>query len=75
MLVVNVVLDLQSNDGDGCFMVKPEELLLRTGEEQGVIVSFTAQSNRKYKEWYVLLSLLQPCGKMHDCTQVEISNI
>lgn len=46
-------LDLQCNDGDNCFMVKPEELLLRTGEEQGIVVTFTAQSNRKYKEWYV----------------------
>lgn len=47
-----VDLDLQSND-DNCFTVKPKELLLRTGEEQEVVVTFTAQSNRKYKEWYV----------------------
>lgn len=49
-----VYLNLQSNDSDNCFMVKPEELLLRTGEEQEVIVTFTAQSIRKCKEWYVL---------------------
>lgn len=48
-----VDLDLQSNDGDNCFTVKPEELLLRTGEEQEVVVTFHARSNRKYKEWYV----------------------
>lgn len=52
-LVVNIDLNLQSNDGDNCFMVKPEELLLRTGEEQDVVVTFSAQSNRKNNEWYV----------------------
>lgn len=51
-------LDLQSNDGDSCFTVKPEELLLRTGEEQGVVVTFTPRSNKKFKEWFVTVSFL-----------------
>ncbi|XP_060778074.1 centrosomal protein of 192 kDa isoform X3 [Neoarius graeffei] len=62
---IDVQLRLKSNDGDNCFMVKPEELLLRTGEEQGVIVSFTAQSNRKYKEC-LLTILVLPSGPQYE---------
>lgn len=51
-VVVNMFVDLQSNDGENCFTVKPEELLLRTGEEREVVVGFASRSNRKYKEWY-----------------------
>ncbi|KAI5618124.1 centrosomal protein of 192 kDa isoform X2, partial [Silurus asotus] len=62
---IDVQLRLKSNDGDNCFTVKPEELFLRTGEEQGVTVSFTAQSNRKYKEC-LLTILVLPSGPQYE---------
>uniref|UniRef100_A0A672PXX5 Centrosomal protein 192 n=1 Tax=Sinocyclocheilus grahami TaxID=75366 RepID=A0A672PXX5_SINGR len=40
---IDVLLRLKSTDGDSCFTVRPEELILKAGEEQGVVVSFTAQ--------------------------------
>lgn len=43
----------QSADGDGCFTVRPEELALKAGEEQGVVVSFTAHDTQKHKERHV----------------------
>ncbi|XP_058246905.1 centrosomal protein of 192 kDa isoform X1 [Hemibagrus wyckioides] len=62
---IDVQLRLKSNDGDNCFTVKPEELFLRTGEEQEVVVTFTAQSNRKYKEC-LLTILVLPSGPQYE---------
>ncbi|KAK3551397.1 hypothetical protein QTP70_016635 [Hemibagrus guttatus] len=62
---IDVQLRLKSNDGDNCFTVKPEELLLRTGEEQEVVVTFTAQNNRKYKEC-LLTILVLPSGPQYE---------
>lgn len=38
--------------------MRPEELTLRAGEEQSVVVSFTAQGTQKHREMYVHLSSL-----------------
>ncbi|KAB5586795.1 hypothetical protein PHYPO_G00005640 [Pangasianodon hypophthalmus] len=62
---IDVQLRLKSNDGDSCFTVKPEELFLRTGEERGVVVTFTAQSNKKYKEC-LLTILVLPSGPQYE---------
>ncbi|XP_027005077.2 centrosomal protein of 192 kDa isoform X2 [Tachysurus fulvidraco] len=62
---IDVQLRLKSNDSDNCFTVKPEELLLRTGEEQEVVVTFTAQSNRKHKEC-LLTILVLPSGPQYE---------
>ncbi|XP_017329785.2 centrosomal protein of 192 kDa isoform X1 [Ictalurus punctatus] len=62
---IDVQLRLKCNEGDNCFMVKPEELLLRTGEEQGIVVTFTAQSNRKYKECLLTIFVL-PSGPQYE---------
>ncbi|KAM9489510.1 centrosomal protein of 192 kDa [Clarias gariepinus] len=62
---IDVQLRLKSNDSDNCFMVKPEELLLRTGEEQEVIVTFTAQSIRKCKECLLTIFVL-PSGPQYE---------
>lgn len=43
----------QGTDGDSCFTVKPEELILKAGEEKGVVVSFTAQDTQKFRERHV----------------------
>ncbi|XP_037393064.1 centrosomal protein of 192 kDa [Pygocentrus nattereri] len=58
---IDVQLRLKSNDGDDCFTVKPDELLLRTGEEKGIVVTFTAQGSQKYRE-SVLTILVLPSG-------------
>ncbi|KAF5896116.1 centrosomal protein, partial [Clarias magur] len=62
---IDVQLRLKSNDSDNCFTVKPEELLLRTGEEQEVIVTFTAQSNRKCKDCLLTIFVL-PSGPQYE---------
>ncbi|MCJ8728567.1 hypothetical protein PDJAM_G00005970 [Pangasius djambal] len=62
---IDVQLRLKSNDGDSCFTVNPEELFLRTGEERGVVVTFTAQSNKKYKEC-LLTILVLPSGPQYE---------
>ncbi|XP_036441100.1 LOW QUALITY PROTEIN: centrosomal protein of 192 kDa [Colossoma macropomum] len=58
---IDVQLRLKSNDGDDCFTVKPEEMLLRTGEEKSIVVTFTAQGSLKYRE-SVLTILVLPSG-------------
>jgi len=52
----------QSADGDRCFTVRPEELTLKAGEEQGVVVSFTAQDAQKHKERHVHSYRYSFCG-------------
>ncbi|RXN05911.1 centrosomal protein of 192 kDa-like [Labeo rohita] len=50
---IDVLLRLKSTDGDSCFTVRPEELTLKAGEEQGVVVSFSAQDAQKFRERHV----------------------
>uniref|UniRef100_A0A3B3TC13 Centrosomal protein 192 n=1 Tax=Paramormyrops kingsleyae TaxID=1676925 RepID=A0A3B3TC13_9TELE len=52
-------------DADGCFSVKPEDLVLREGEEQGVTVSFHAQGDGKYRET-MLTILVLPSGPQYE---------
>ncbi|XP_073728008.1 centrosomal protein of 192 kDa isoform X2 [Misgurnus anguillicaudatus] len=62
---IDVLLRLKSNDGDGCFTVKPEELTLRAGDEQSVVVSFTAQGTQKHRE-SMLTILVLPGGPQYE---------
>ncbi|XP_072535710.1 centrosomal protein of 192 kDa isoform X2 [Salminus brasiliensis] len=62
---IDVQLRLKCNDGDNCFIVKPEELFLQTGEEKSVAVTFTAQSGHKYME-SVLTILVLPAGPQYE---------
>uniref|UniRef100_A0A3B1IRF4 Centrosomal protein 192 n=1 Tax=Astyanax mexicanus TaxID=7994 RepID=A0A3B1IRF4_ASTMX len=62
---VHAPKDLQvCNDGDDCFIVKPEEFFLRTGEEKSVVVAYTAQGSRKFSE--VLTILVLPSGPQYE---------
>ncbi|XP_067305284.1 centrosomal protein of 192 kDa isoform X2 [Pseudorasbora parva] len=62
---IDVLLRLKSSDGDRCFTVRPEELALKAGEEQGVVVSFTAQGTQKHKE-SMLTILVLPGGPQYE---------
>ncbi|XP_056098756.1 centrosomal protein of 192 kDa [Rhinichthys klamathensis goyatoka] len=62
---IDVLLKLKSADGDRCFTVRPEELTLKAGEEQGVVVSFTAQDTQKHKE-SMLTILVLPSGPQYE---------
>ncbi|KAK7157334.1 hypothetical protein R3I93_008726 [Phoxinus phoxinus] len=62
---IDVLLKLKSTDGDFCFTVRPEELTLKAGEEQGVVVSFTAQDTQKHKE-SMLTILVLPSGPQYE---------
>ncbi|XP_067257342.1 centrosomal protein of 192 kDa isoform X1 [Chanodichthys erythropterus] len=62
---IDVLLRLKSADGDSCFTVRPEELALKAGEEQGVVVSFTAQDTQKHKE-SMLSILVLPSGPQYE---------
>ncbi|XP_016423165.1 centrosomal protein of 192 kDa-like [Sinocyclocheilus rhinocerous] len=59
---IDVLLRLKSTDGDSCFTVRPEELILKAGEEQGVVVSFTAQKLRES----MLTILVLPSGPQYE---------
>uniref|UniRef100_A0A3B4TS21 Centrosomal protein 192 n=1 Tax=Seriola dumerili TaxID=41447 RepID=A0A3B4TS21_SERDU len=63
---VHAPKDLQSSDAEDSFSVTPDELLLRKGEEQGIIVSFKAQGNRKCRELLTILVL--PSGPQYEVT-------
>ncbi|XP_072572907.1 centrosomal protein of 192 kDa isoform X1 [Paramormyrops kingsleyae] len=62
---IEVQLKLKSTDADGCFSVKPEDLVLREGEEQGVTVSFHAQGDGKFRET-MLTILVLPSGPQYE---------
>uniref|UniRef100_A0A8B9KPY7 Centrosomal protein 192 n=1 Tax=Astyanax mexicanus TaxID=7994 RepID=A0A8B9KPY7_ASTMX len=62
---IDVQLRLKCNDGDDCFIVKPEEFFLRTGEEKSVVVAYTAQGSRKFSE-SVLTILVLPSGPQYE---------
>eukprot|EP00063_Salmo_salar_P062552 XP_014037387.1 PREDICTED: centrosomal protein of 192 kDa-like isoform X2 [Salmo salar] len=62
---IDVQLKLKNSGGDDCFSVSPEELCLRAGEEQGIVVSFTSQGGRKDRE-SVLTILVLPSGPQYE---------
>ncbi|XP_057196525.1 centrosomal protein of 192 kDa isoform X2 [Triplophysa rosa] len=62
---IDVQLRLKSADGDGCFTVRPDELTLRAGEEQSVVVSFTAQGTQQPRE-SMLIILVLPGGPQYE---------
>uniref|UniRef100_A0A8C2JQY5 Centrosomal protein 192 n=1 Tax=Cyprinus carpio TaxID=7962 RepID=A0A8C2JQY5_CYPCA len=62
---IDVLLRLKITDGDSCFTVRPEELTLKAGEEQGVVVSFTAQDKQKLRE-SMLTILVLPSGPQYE---------
>uniref|UniRef100_A0A8C1L4T7 Centrosomal protein 192 n=1 Tax=Cyprinus carpio TaxID=7962 RepID=A0A8C1L4T7_CYPCA len=61
---IDVLLRLKVPDHD-CFTVKPEELILKAGEEKGVVVSFTAQDTQKFRE-SMLTILVLPSGPQYE---------
>ncbi|KAM7382415.1 hypothetical protein PAMP_002143 [Pampus punctatissimus] len=64
---IDVQLKLKSSDAEDCFLVTPDELTLRVGEEQGIVVSFKAQGSRKYRE-SLLTILVLPSGPQYEVT-------
>ncbi|XP_028281383.1 centrosomal protein of 192 kDa isoform X2 [Parambassis ranga] len=64
---IDVQLKLKSSDAEDSFSVTPNELTLRVGEEQGIVVSFKPQSNRKCRE-SLLTILVLPSGPQYEVT-------
>nr|XP_033496606.1 centrosomal protein of 192 kDa isoform X1 [Epinephelus lanceolatus] len=64
---IDVQLKLKSSDAEDSFSVTPDELSLRMGEEQGIVVSFKAQGSRKYRE-SLLTILVLPSGPQYEVT-------
>ncbi|XP_056142929.1 centrosomal protein of 192 kDa [Lampris incognitus] len=62
---VDVQLKLKISDLEDCFSVKPDELSLRAGEEQGIVVSFTAQGSKKCRAG-LLTILVLPSGPQYE---------
>uniref|UniRef100_A0A672PJK6 Centrosomal protein 192 n=1 Tax=Sinocyclocheilus grahami TaxID=75366 RepID=A0A672PJK6_SINGR len=66
---IDVLLRVKVPDHDTCgdsrFTVRPEELTLKAGEEQGVVVSFTAQDKQKLGE-SMLTILVLPSGPQYE---------
>ncbi|XP_035386391.1 centrosomal protein of 192 kDa isoform X2 [Electrophorus electricus] len=62
---IDVHLRMKSNDCNSSFSVKPDELILRTGEEQNVIVTFTPQDSRKCIEGVLTIFVL-PSGPQYE---------
>lgn len=64
---IDVQLKLKSSDADDCFSVTPNELCLRVGEEQSIVIAFKAQENSKPKE-RLLTILVLPSGPQYEVT-------
>ncbi|XP_063735024.1 centrosomal protein of 192 kDa isoform X2 [Eleginops maclovinus] len=64
---IDVQLKLKCSDAEDSFTVTPDELSLRMGEEQGIVVSFKAQGSRKYQE-SLLTILVLPSGPQYEVT-------
>ncbi|KAG8505180.1 Centrosomal protein of 192 kDa [Galemys pyrenaicus] len=62
---IDVCLDIKIPDQGGCFSVDPEKLFLKPGEEHEVIVSFTPQNPKTYKE-KILKIFVQPFGPQYE---------
>ncbi|XP_035528184.1 centrosomal protein of 192 kDa [Morone saxatilis] len=64
---IDVQLKLKHSDAEDSFSVKPDELSLGVGEEQGIMVSFRAQGSMKYRE-SLLTILVLPSGPQYEVT-------
>ncbi|XP_030015158.1 centrosomal protein of 192 kDa isoform X1 [Sphaeramia orbicularis] len=62
---IDVQLKLKSSDTDDCFSITPDELSLKAGEEQGIVITFKAQGNRKCRE-SLLTILVLPSGPQYE---------
>ncbi|RXM28469.1 Centrosomal protein of 192 kDa [Acipenser ruthenus] len=47
---IDVQLKIKITNSEDCFSVKPEDLFLRAGDEQEIMISFTSQGNRAFRE-------------------------
>uniref|UniRef100_UPI0037E7D549 centrosomal protein of 192 kDa n=1 Tax=Semicossyphus pulcher TaxID=241346 RepID=UPI0037E7D549 len=64
---IDVQLKLKRSNAEDSFSVTPDELSLRVGEEQSIMVSFKAQGSRKYQE-SLLTILVLPSGPQYEVT-------
>ncbi|XP_077951721.1 centrosomal protein of 192 kDa isoform X3 [Gasterosteus aculeatus] len=64
---IDVQLKLKGSDAEDCFSVTPDELSLRVGQEQSIVVSFKAQGSRKCRE-SLLTILVLPSGPQYEVT-------
>uniref|UniRef100_A0A8C6TZN8 Centrosomal protein 192 n=1 Tax=Neogobius melanostomus TaxID=47308 RepID=A0A8C6TZN8_9GOBI len=64
---IDVQLKLKCSGAEGCFSVTPNELCLKVGEEQSIVISFKAQENSKAKE-SLLTILVLPSGPQYEVT-------
>ncbi|XP_070768017.1 centrosomal protein of 192 kDa [Enoplosus armatus] len=64
---IDVQLKLKTSDAEDSFSVTPDELSIRVGEEQGIVVSFKAQGSRKHRE-SLLTILVLPTGPQYEVT-------
>ncbi|XP_034553288.1 centrosomal protein of 192 kDa isoform X2 [Notolabrus celidotus] len=64
---IDVQLKLKLSEAEDSFCVTPDELVLRVGEEQGIMVSFKAQGSRTYRE-SLLTILVLPSGPQYEVT-------
>ncbi|KAM8735217.1 centrosomal protein of 192 kDa isoform 1-T3 [Acanthopagrus schlegelii] len=62
---IDVQLKLKHSDAEDSFSVTPDELSLRVGEEQSIMVSFKAQGSRRYRE-SLLTILVLPSGPQYE---------
>ncbi|XP_061632219.1 centrosomal protein of 192 kDa isoform X9 [Phyllopteryx taeniolatus] len=60
---IDVWMKLKCNED--CFSVKPDELFLTVGEEQGIVVSFKPRGSKKYKA-SLLTILVLPSGPQYE---------
>ncbi|KAM8869260.1 centrosomal protein of 192 kDa isoform 2-T6 [Spinachia spinachia] len=64
---IDVQLRLKGSDAEDSFSVTPDELSLRVGQEQSIVVSFKAQGSRKCRE-SLLTILVLPSGPQYEVT-------
>ncbi|XP_058878688.1 centrosomal protein of 192 kDa isoform X1 [Acipenser ruthenus] len=62
---IDVQLKIKITNSEDCFSVKPEDLFLRAGDEQEIMISFTSQGNRAFRE-SVLTILVLPTGPQYE---------
>lgn len=64
---IDVQLKLKCTGAEDCFSVTPNELCLKVGKEQSIVISFKAQENSKAKE-SLLTILVLPSGPQYEVT-------
>ncbi|KAL6108707.1 cep192 [Pungitius sinensis] len=64
---IDVQLKLKGSDAEDSFSVTPDELSLRVGQEQSIVVSFKAHGSRKCRE-SLLTILVLPSGPQYEVT-------